>query len=312
MTPSIDTRRILIFIALSYGIAWAAGLFIYLTGGIIGSPVLIPALNLTRATTLLVLVYMPAPALAHIITRLITAEGWRDTGLRPRFRRGWPAWLAAWLLPAALVFVGGAVYFVLFPDQFDPQLGRLQAMMDQSAAQLGQDIPMTASALLILQTVQALLLAPVLNALPTLGEEFGWRAYLQPKLLPLGWRNAMILMGIIWGVWHWPVIAMGYNYGTGYPGAPWTGMLAMVWFTFTVGTILGWLTVRGGSVWPAVIGHGAVNGIAALPALVAKGSANPLLGPLPVGVIGSAGFTLVALWMLFNEPQPPTVAPTQS
>lgn len=307
MTQSIDTRRILIFITLSFGIAWTVALLIYFTGGIIGSPMLVPALNLTQATTLLVLLYMPAPALAHILTRIITHEGWKDTMLRLRFRAGWPSWLAAWLLPAVLVIVGGTMYFVIFPNQFDSQLSTLQSMIDQS----GQDIPLTASTLLIVQTVQALLLAPVINALPTLGEEFGWRAYLQPKLLPLGWRTAMVLMGVIWGIWHWPVIAMGYNYGTGYPGAPWTGMLAMVWFTFTVGTMLGWLTVRGGSVWPAVIGHGAVNGIAALPALVAKGNANPLLGPLPIGIISSAGFTLVALWMLFNEPQPPQEAVTQ-
>lgn len=85
----------------------------------------------------------------------------------------------------------------------------------------------------------------------------------------------------------------------------------MVWFTFTVGTMLGWLTVRGGSVWRAVIGHGAINGIAALPALVARGTANPLLGPAPIGIIGSAGFTLAALWMLFNEPEPPAEAAIQ-
>ncbi|MER3459512.1 MAG: CPBP family intramembrane metalloprotease domain-containing protein, partial [Chloroflexota bacterium] len=83
--------------------------------------------------------------------------------------------------------------------------------------------------------VQAILLAPLLNALPVFGEEFGWRAYLQPKLLPLGGRKAMLLMGLIWGVWHWPVVAMGYNFGLDYVGAPWLGMLLMVWFTLAFG-----------------------------------------------------------------------------
>ena len=31
--------------------------------------------------------------------------------------------------------------------------------------------------------------------------------------MPLGARKTMLIMGVIWGVWHWPVIAMGYNYG---------------------------------------------------------------------------------------------------
>ncbi len=135
------------------------------------------------------------------------------------------------------------------------------------------------------QAAAAMLIAPLLNGLFTFGKEFGWRAYLQPKLVPLGTRNMLLLMGVIWGVWHWPVIAMGHNYGLEYPGAPWLGLLGMVWFSIVFGTFFGWITLRGGSVWPAVIGHGTINGLAALPALFVQGSPNPLLGPRPAGVI---------------------------
>ncbi len=98
--------------------------------------------------------------------------------------------------------------------------------------------------------LQALLIAPFINGIPTFGEEFGWRGYLQPKLMDLGTgpRRAVVLTGLIWGVWHWPVILMGHNYGLDYPGAPFLGPLAMVWFTPTVGTLLGWLTFKAGSV----------------------------------------------------------------
>jgi hypothetical protein len=41
---------------------------------------------------------------------------------------------------------------------------------------------------------------------------------------------------------------MGHNYGLDCPGYPWPGLLAMVWFTFTVGTFFGWLAYQGGSV----------------------------------------------------------------
>jgi hypothetical protein len=112
----------------------------------------------------------------------------------------------------------------------------------------------------------------------------------------------MILMGVIWGLWHWPILALGYNYGFEYSGAPWLGMLVFIWFTTTFGTILGWLTIRGGSVWPAVIGHGALNGIAALPALFILGEPNPLLGPLAHGLIAGIPMSLVAAWMWWNPP----------
>src|SRR4030042_5224477 len=111
--------------------------------------------------------------------------------------------------------------------------------------------------------------------------------------MPPGRRRAVLLLGLIWGMWHWPVISMGHNYGLDYPGAPWLGMGAMVWFTLVIGVFLGWVPLRGGSVWPAVIGHAAINGITGIGAIFVRGNPNPLLGPLPVGVIGSLGFALL-------------------
>jgi uncharacterized protein len=54
---------------------------------------------------------------------------------------------------------------------------------------------------------------PLWSALPALvagtllmvfGEEYGWRGYLLPKLLPLGEIRASLIVGVIWGVWHFP------------------------------------------------------------------------------------------------------------
>lgn len=105
----------------------------------------------------------------------------------------------------------------------------------------------------------------------------------------------MLLMGIIWGLWHAPLIAMGHNYGTDYPGAPWMGILATIWIMFILGTFLGWATLRAGSVWPAVIGHGAFNGIAGIYVFFTQGSPNLVLGPSMAGIIGSWAMTMVAL-----------------
>jgi uncharacterized protein len=151
------------------------------------------------------------------------------------------------------------------------------------------------------QTILAILTAPLLNALPTFGEEFGWRGYLLPKLMPLGGAKAILLSGIIWGVWHWPVILMGYNFGMDYFGAPILGPLMMVWFTIVSGALFGWVTIKTASVWPAVIGHGALNGIAALSLVFVAGEPSSLLGPTPVGLIGGAGFTIIAV-ILFLSP----------
>jgi len=64
---------------------------------------------------------------------------------------------------------------------------------------------------------------------------------------------------------------------------------------FILGSFLGWATLRGGSVWPAVIGHGAFNGIAGIYVFFTQGTPNTLLGPSAVGLIGSWGIAVVAL-----------------
>jgi membrane protease YdiL (CAAX protease family) len=149
-----------------------------------------------------------------------------------------------------------------------------------------------------IQIASALTIAPIINALFALGEEVGWRGYLLPKLAPLGYRRAVVLSGLVWGVWHWPLIAMGYNYGFDYAGFPWTGMLAFLAFTVGAGTFLAALTVREGSVWPASIGHGAINAIASVAVLFVAGQPNTLLGPTPVGVLAALPWLLVAAWLL--------------
>jgi membrane protease YdiL (CAAX protease family) len=293
MENKIDTRRILIFLGFAFGIAWLAGLIIYLTGGLIGSP-LLPG-GLTLALVLMATVYMWAPATGNILTRLITREGWKDMGLRPHFRKGWLFWLAGWFLPAVMTIAGAAVFFLLFPQYFDASL----SIVKQSAAQSPMTANMAPWTIILLGVLSAALISPILNSLATFGEEFGWRAYLLPKLMPLGGRKAALLIGVIWGIWHWPVIFMGYEYGFKYPGYPWVGPLLFLWAAFGLGTFLGWLTLRSKSIWPAVIGHAAINGIAAIATLVTIGQPNPLLGPLPVGIVGSIGYALVCLTIFF-------------
>jgi membrane protease YdiL (CAAX protease family) len=296
MNANLDTRRIAIFLGFAFGIAWITGLIIYLNGGLVNSPQIAPGVSL--ALVLLATVYMWAPALGNILTRLITREGWSEVGLRPHFRHGWPYWLAAWFLPAVMTFAGAALFFVLFPRYYDASLPLVRQMLAGSPAAAGMS-PWTVA---IVQSAVGVLIAPIINSLATFGEEFGWRAYLLPKLMPLGGRKAMLWIGLIWGVWHWPVILMGYNYGFDYAGYPWAGPLLFLWVTFGLGVFLGWLTLRAKSVWPAVIGHAAINGIAAVSVLAITGEPSTLIGPLPVGIIGSLGFAAAAI-AIFLSPK---------
>ena len=294
----VNWKRVLIYIAFAYTIAWLTALVIYLRGGLIDSPEVVPGSGITEATALLATGYMFAPAISHILTRLVTREGWKNTYWESKIKTGWRYWLVAWLGTAALVILGAVIYFLLFPQYFDPNMTALNEMLAEQAALTGQPLQISTGAFVAFQIGIATLTAPILNLIPVLGEEFGWRAYLQPKLMPLGTGKALVLTGLIWGFWHAPVIAMGHNYGLEYPGAPWTGILAFTIVPVAYAVFFGWTTLKAESVWPAVIGHAVLNGLASVVVFFAQGKPNLLLGPSVAGLVGSLSFTLAAVVIL--------------
>jgi membrane protease YdiL (CAAX protease family) len=293
----LERKRIYIFIAIAFGLAWIVGLVVYLTGGIVNSPEIIPGTQITLAYVLIAVAYMWAPGLANIFTRIITREGWKNTWLRPRFKKSWKFWLAAWLLPPVFVIVGAVVFFLILPKYFDPELTTLKSMLPNS----GEGFPIPLYLILIVQMAQGLIFAPIINSLFTFGEEFGWRGYLLQKLLPMGSKKAVLLLGVIWGIWHAPVIAMGHNYGFSYPLFPWAGILIMVWFTTLIGIFLAWVTLRSNTVWPAVLAHAVINGVTGFSILLTKGEPSTLIGPLSTGILGGLGWLAVSAIIFFSK-----------
>ena len=302
MKTKINFRRINLYLLFAFGITWTIDLVIYFTGGLS---------NLTPGsiTWLLSIFAMISPAIAAVLTRWISREGWKDTYLRVNFKQNRRYWLIAWVGTPLLLLLGTGIYFAIFPQYFDQSFAAISKILSQEGQRLGKTLPLTPQLFLMIQILQAILLGPILNSIATFGEEFGWRAYLLQKLMPLGGRKAVLIIGAIWGIWHWPFIFMGYEYGFDYPGYPWVGPIVFIWFTFIIGTFLAWITLKSKSVWPAVIAHAALNGIAPIALLLVKGHPNALLGPSAVGLIASIPFSILALILLmrsnvFSETEP--------
>ncbi|MEQ1866603.1 MAG: CPBP family intramembrane glutamic endopeptidase, partial [Micropepsaceae bacterium] len=52
-----------------------------------------------------------------------------------------------------------------------------------------------------------------MNALAAMGEEVGWRGFLQGHLIArMGTTNAIVLLGFLWSMWHLPGQLAGYNF----------------------------------------------------------------------------------------------------
>jgi membrane protease YdiL (CAAX protease family) len=118
---------------------------------------------------------------------------------------------------------------------------------------------LTAQVFFVAAAVQSVLFAPLLAIVITFGEEYGWRGYLQTELFKLGRRRGVVLLGIIWGAWHWPIILMGYNY----PGHPLLGVVLMTLYTTGLAIVLGYAVLRSGSVLLSSYLHGLNNQVLA-------------------------------------------------
>jgi membrane protease YdiL (CAAX protease family) len=99
-------------------------------------------------------------------------------------------------------------------------------------------------------------------------------------------------------VWHWPLFFLSTRLDS---GSAFPFPLVYLVFTCSMSVLLSWATLRSASVWPAAIGHGAINGTSALAGFLLKGPALPLLGPAPTGLIGGLGYLVLALGLLFNR-----------
>ena len=289
-------NRILIYLSITFAITWAYCLLLLypVAGGenLTGVPAM--------ALLLLTAAVMFVPSVGVLLTRLITKEGFRDSWLHPHLKGNIKFYLLAWFGPGILTLLGMGVYFLIYPDNLDLSFSYMWKTLEATGAPM-ETLPIPMGLLMVVQCIQAFLLAPAMNFVTCFGEEWGWRGYLLPKmrsLLPT--VPTLLITGLIWGLWHAPLTIIGHNYGVGYPGFPFTGIAMMCLFCITLGIFMSYVALKTGSCIPAILAHGAVNGIAAIGIYFTFDGGNPFVGPAPTGIIGLIPFLVIALFMVIN------------
>ena len=293
-TKKQDLKRVIIYIVITFALTWLYSLLIVYpiaNGEALNG---IPAM----ATQLAVAAAMFCPAVGVVLTRLVTREGFKNAWLKPHIKGNIKTYLLAWFGPAILTFAGMAVYFLIFPSNLDLSFSYFTATLEATGAPL-ETLPMPIGTLMLVQCMQAIFLAPVMNFVTCFGEEWGWRGYLLPKMKNLLPTVPMLLVtGVIWGLWHAPMTIIGHNYGLGYWGFPFTGIAMMCVFCIVLGIFLSYVTLKTSSCIPAILAHGAINGIAAVGMYFTYDGGNPFVGPAPTGIVGMIPFILVAIPMV--------------
>jgi len=275
-----DAKKLNTFLIFVFGLSFvAAGLF-YGLGQQLNS-----AVGMAFAVS-----YMFFPAIASIIVEKFMyhepIKGKPLINLRPN---KW--FLLAWLLPPAVAFLAFAVS-LLFPSvSFTPDMAGMFARYESilSPEEL-EEIRVSQAALpispILMGLFSGLIAGLTVNAIAGLGEEWGWRGFMVRQLQKKSFFYASLFIGLVWGLWHAPIILMGHNY----PEHPVVGVLMMTVWCILLSPLFLYVTLKTKSVLAAAIMHGTLNGTAGLAIILVSGGSDLL-----VGMTGLAGFIALAL-----------------
>jgi uncharacterized protein len=227
----VNWKEVILYVVLAYGLAWAwSGFFLLPYLGDLLARSTTPTDMLERLGAVTTLPTMLTPMIAALIMRLVVSkEGVKGSlGLlrSPKY------YLAALFIPAVFVTAVVLIVQTLGLGEF----GWSEATWSVYLMLLIIALPLT---------------------LFTFGEEYGWRGYLLPRLLPLGEIRASVLLGVIWGVWHLPLLLAGLNY----PGVNvWLAVIIFTFVTVALSFTYTWFYVAsGGSVLVAAVYHASTN-----------------------------------------------------
>jgi membrane protease YdiL (CAAX protease family) len=232
-------KNVKLYIAIAYGLIWGAGLVFYLSGTNVAS--------FAGATQLLASFCMFIPLVATLICQKSSKEPLlRNVGISWKVNRWWFfGWLIVPLIPLLTILFTHWTIGLSFnvPGETVP-LG----FMNKPVGMVG------------ITLLSGMVAGVTINALFAFGEEIGWRGYLLKQFEGKNFLTTSIIIGIIWGLWHAPLILLGHNY----PQHPQWGVLMMVVMSIPLSFIIQYFRVKSGSVIVAAVMHGTFNALAGM------------------------------------------------
>lgn len=161
---------------------------------------------------------------------------------------------------------------------------------DLKSLPLGNNIHL----LYLISFLNSIFVGMTVNFLFAMGEELAWRGYLWRELKSIGHHKANLCLGVIWGLWHAPIILQGYNF----PGQPILGVGYMILSTVPLTFMLTSSVEKFKTIIAATLFHGYLNATAYLAAAIVDHQAP--LGTVVglVSIVSMLGAWTIVNWML--------------
>lgn len=216
---------------------------------------------------------------------------WAEGKRLPVFTKPNRYFFYAALMP---IFIGILTTLLSMPFGIERSLeGMAKTLSSLDPVNYQMPSPRTLVGFLLL--VLSALIAGAMYIFAALGEELFWRGYLWEKLKHMGFWKASLLIGLGWGIWHWPIISMGHNY----PGFPIVGNMMMTAFAILASPLLTYYRIKAKSVMGAAIFHGFMNIVAAAAFLIFV-RPNELYLDVE-GVAGLVALAIIYLWFFYRR-----------
>lgn len=207
------------------------------------------------------------------------------------------ALVAGLFLAWAVLMIGSvAILGWLWPETFGHLattnghlVHNLEKLIGTSVDTSAMNMPPTPLAMLPLGIFGALMAGLTVNAIFAMAEEIMWRGYLAQAFAGRPFCKKYVTIGVLWGLWHIPLIALGYNYGTA-NALP--GSVLFIGFCVVMSLVLGFVVERTRSVWLAAVLHGTFNGFSQVMLLLVVGGSS-LLASSAVGVVSLVAWLVV-------------------
>ena len=240
-------------------------------------------------------VYMFFPLITALVLQKIDKEKFNHTGL-VNFKIKW-SWMVAWLLPVAMVLlcipINGLMPGVELKYSAEQLINQYHIPEDQQDMVREQLTKFPAIVMMGITLISGLTMGVSVNAIAAFGEEFGWRNYLVNALRAKKFWPAALFIGVVWGIWHFPLILMGHNY----PNEPQWGVLMMVVFCVLLGVLELYFVLKTKSMIVAAIMHGTINAVAGMTIYFTLGGNDFLNGMTGLAGFITMGVTILCLWI---------------
>jgi len=290
----MNYKKIWIFLLFAFGLSWLIALVLRLLNLPIGAG----SQSVTALVLMIAYMYMPAFS-AFLVQKIIFKQEIKKP-LLISFRIN-IFFLWALLIPLILVFLTTVIGYLFTSITFDPDMAGIKEMFGSSlTAEQLQEMEAQIDKLpfhpIWLAIGQGLIAAVTVNALAGFGEELGWRGFLVNEFKEMNFIKASLIIGVIWGIWHAPIILMGHNY----PEHPQWGVLFMTVFCILLSFLFLYVTIKAKSVIAASVMHGSINAFFGITLMISRGGNDLILGLAGVSGFIAMGITIM-LFFIFDR-----------